>query len=398
LQNLDIEILYNDANGNRRSTPFSIGSRVLPNPPEGGLSVAPSSAHRPDQERIILASTITGSPTGDTAGNASSNGSSEVAIIAGRAHDLNFNITNNNRNPITDVVVTLVPRSESLEIIGDSRWTLQELSAQSKARFSTRVFASESLIGNPVSFEVRVQYISGDQLKSDSFSLGGNVVGEIKIRTTDLLVRDVGDVPNLTGNLLNQGNTKALFTTIEIQSNPTPTNQSSLVPITNTPQYLGDLEDNSPLPFSIPLAIGTNDDNGSSGGRSSSLAAGNYPVSLRITYSDELRNTHQVILNETVSYSPPQQEEEPPNQGFLGFGSSSAAAESGTTNSILPLVFIFAAIVAAAAVVIIIVLRRRSRTKKISRLMTGQEDNDDFEVSSDEYLGSSGEDESSRKQ
>jgi hypothetical protein len=111
LQNLDIEILYNDANGNRRSTPFSIGSRVLPNPPEGGLSVAPSSAHRPDQERIILASTITGSPTGDTAGNASSNGSSEVAIIAGRAHDLNFNITNNNRNPITDVVVTLVPRS-----------------------------------------------------------------------------------------------------------------------------------------------------------------------------------------------------------------------------------------------------------------------------------------------
>ncbi|MDQ3852088.1 MAG: hypothetical protein M3299_04565, partial [Thermoproteota archaeon] len=396
LQNLDIEILYNDANGNRRSTPFSIGSRVLPNPPEGGLSVAPSSARIPDQGRIILASTITGSPTGDTAGNASSNGSSEVAIIAGRPHDLNFNITNNNRNPITDVVVTLVPRSESLEILGDSRWTLQELSAQSKARFSTRVFASESLIGNPVSFEVRVQYISGDQLKSDSFSLGGNIVGEIKIRTTDLLVRDIADVPNLTGNLLNQGNTEALFTTIEIQSNPTPTNQSSLVPLTDTPQYLGDLEDNSPLPFSIPLAIGTNDDNDSSDGRSSSLAAGNYPISLRITYSDELRNTHQVILNETVSYSPPQQEEEPPNQGFLGFGSSSAA-ESSTTNSVLPLLFIFAAI-AAAAVVIVIVMRRRSRTKKISRLMTGQEDDDDFEVSSDEYLDSSGEDKSSRKQ
>ena len=398
LQNLDIEILYNDANGNRRSTPFSIGSRVLPNPPEGGLSIAPSSAHRPDQERIILASTITGSPTGDTAaGNASSNGSSEVAIIAGRPHDLNFNITNNNRNPITDVVVTLVPRSESLEILGDSRWTLQELSAQSKARFSTRVFASESLIGNPVSFEVRVQYISGDQLKSDSFSLGGNVVGEITIRTTDLLVRDIGDVPNLTGNLLNQGNTEALFTTIEIQNNPTTrTNQSSLVPLTDTPQYLGDLEDNSPLPFSIPLAIGTNDDNDSSGGSSSSLAAGNYPVSLRITYSDELRNAHEVTLSETVSYSPPQEVEAAPNQGFLGFGSSTAD-ESGTTNSVLPLVFIFAAIV-AAAVVIIIVLRRRSRTKKISRLMTGQEDNEDFEVSSDENLGSSGEDESSRKQ
>ena len=50
------------------------------------------------------------------------------------------------------------------------------------------------------------------------------------------------------------------------------------------------------------------------------LEPGNYPVSLRITYSDELRNPHEVILDGTVSYSPPQQEEDAPNQGFLGFG------------------------------------------------------------------------------
>ncbi|MDQ4016863.1 MAG: hypothetical protein M3136_13985 [Thermoproteota archaeon] len=392
LQNLDIEILYNDANGDRRSTPLSLGFRVLPNPPEGGLSVAPSSFDVPDQERIILASTITGSPAGNAESNANSNNSSEVTIIAGRAHDLNFNITNNNRNPITDVVVALVPGSESLEIIGDSRWTVQELAAQSKTQFSTQVFASESLIGSPVSFEVRIQYISGDQIKSDSFSLGGNVMGEIEIAVNDLSVRYIGDVPNLTGNLLNQGNTNALFTTIVLRSNATSPDQNSIVPISYTPQYLGDLEDNSPLPFSIPLAIGSNDDNGNS----SNPGAGNYPVSLRITYSDELRNPHEVILDETVSYSPPQQEEDAPNQGFLGFGSSSTA-ESGTTNSPLPLLLIFAVIV-AAAVGIVIVIRRRSKSKKISRLMAdqGENDDDDFEASSsDEYLGSSDEDQSS---
>ena len=264
LQNLDIEILYNDANGDRRSTPLSLGFRVRPNPPEGGLSVAPSSFDVPDQERIILASSITGSSAGNAESNANSNNSSEVTIIAGRAHDLNFNITNNNRNPITDVVVALVPGSESLEIIGDSRWTVQELAAQSKTQFSTQVFASESLIGSPVSFEVRIEYISGDQIKSDSFSLGGNVMGEIEIAVNDLSVRYIGDVPNLTGNLLNQGNTNALFTTIELLSNSTSPDQNSIVPISYTPQYLGDLEDNSPLPFSIPLAIGSNDDNGNS--------------------------------------------------------------------------------------------------------------------------------------
>jgi hypothetical protein len=395
LQNLDIEISYNNANGDRRSIPLSLGFRVLPNPPEGGLSVAPSSMEIPGQERIILASTITGSPAGNAEDNAVSNDSSEVSIIAGRAHDLNFNITNNNRNPITDIVVTLAPRSESLEILGDSRWTVQELAAQSKARFSTRVFASESLIGSPVSFEVRVQYISGDQIKSDSFSLGGNVIGEIEIAVNDLSVRYIGDVPNLTGNLLNQGNTKALFTTIELRSNSTSPDQSVLVPITNTPQYLGDLEDNSPLPFNIPLAIGTNDDDNSN---ISGLGARNYPVSLRITYSDELRNAHEVILDGTVYYSPPQQQEDAPNQGFLGF-SSSSNAESGTTNSVLPLLFIFAAIGAAAAVAIIIIKRRRSRSKKISKLMAEQgDDDDDLEpFSSDEYRGSPSEDQSSHK-
>jgi hypothetical protein len=394
LQSLDLQILYNDANGNRRSDPLSLGFRVLPNPPEGGLSVAPSSTHMRDQGRIILASTITGSPDSNSAGNGSSDHPSELAIIAGRTQDVNFNITNNNRNPITDVVVTLVPRSESLEILGDSRWTLDELNAQSKAHFLTRVFASESLIGSPVSFEVRVQYVSGDQIKSDSFSLGGNVIGEIKIDINDLSVRYIGDVPNLTGDLLNQGNTKALFTTIGMQRSPTQANQSTLAPTTYTPQYLGDLEDNSPLPFSIPLAIGIND-----GSNSRIIAPGNYPISLRITYSDELRNTHEVILNRTVSYSPPQQEQSSSNQGFLGF--SSPTSQSSTSNSILPLVLIFAAI-AAAAIIIMIVMRRRSRAKKISRLVGRQEDDndddDDFDTPSDQYLGSSSEDEPPSKQ
>ncbi|MDQ3872227.1 MAG: hypothetical protein M3258_01270 [Thermoproteota archaeon] len=403
LQSLDIEISYNDANGNRRSTVISPGFRVLPNPPERGLNIAPSSAHIPLQGEIIpssahiplqggiiAVSSITGSLANNPTGNASSNKSSEIVIIAGRTQDLNFNITNNNRNPITDVVVTLVPRSDSVAILGNSRWTLQELSPQSKARFSSRVFASESLIGSPISFDVRVQYILGDQLKSDSFSLGANVMGEIRINVNDLAIKYIGDSPNLTGNLLNQGNTKALFTTIEMQRNITPTNQSTIIPVTDTPQYLGDLENNSPLPFSIPLTTGIRAANDSSNGM---LAAGIYPLSLKIRYSDELRNIHEVILNGTVSYNPPVPPEQSPNQGFLGFGSSAAKGGS-TTQSVLPLVVIFAAIV-AAAVVIIIVIRRRSRSKKISRLMRGQDDNDDFETSLGEHSSSRTDDDSS---
>jgi hypothetical protein len=358
--------------------------------------VAPSSIDMPSQGRIILASTITGSPAGSPeSDDPSSTDSSEVAIVAGRPHNINFNITNNNRTPLNDIVVTLTPRSESLEILGDSRWTVQELAPHSKAQFPTRVFASTSLIGSPISFEVRVLYILGDQVRSDSFSLGGNVIGEIEIAVNDLSVRYIGDIPNLTGNLLNQGNTRALFTTIELQSNSTSEDDNRLVPITLTPQYLGDLQDNSPLPFNIPLTVGNTADNINNNSNSSGVA--NYPVSLRITYSDELRHTHEVILDRSVSFTPPQQEDASPNQGFLGF-SSSASAQDNTTNSILPLLLVFVAIMASAIIITIIVMRRRSRTNKISRLLADQPDNDDIEAfSSDEHESSSGQDQYPRK-
>ena len=391
LQNLGLEISYNDASGNRKSTTSSLGFRVLPNPPEGGLTVTPSaysSANAAANQTVVAASTITGSPAADDSiNNAANAGSSnnnnrsskEAAIIAGRPDDLNFTITNNNRNPITDVVVTLAPRSDSVDILGDSRWNLHELSPQSSAQFTTRVFASDSLIGKPVSFEVGVQYISGDQVKSDSFSLGSSVMGDIEIEVNDLAVSYVAGVPNLTGSLLNKGNTAALFTTIGMQIEPTTpakNNNKGLVPTTYTPQYQGDLEENSPLPISIPLAISN-----------SSLDPGNYPVSLVVTYSDDLRNTHEVIFNKTVSFTPRQQEESTSNQGFLGFGSSSGVG-GRPVNFVL-----IAAIIAAAAVVAAIILirrRRRSRTKLAKLTRNSQKGNNgDFEASMDEYLSSS---------
>jgi len=65
------------------------------------------------------------------------------------------------------------------------------------------------------------------------------------------------------------------------------------------------LEENSPLPFSIPLAINNN------------TSSGIYPVSLKVTYSDDLRNSYTVINNGTVEFvSPVTTSNE--GQGFLG--------------------------------------------------------------------------------
>ena len=182
--------------------------------------------------------------------------------------------------------------------------------------------------------------------------MGANVIGDITVNINDLAINYIGGNPNLVGNILNKGNTLALFTTIEIlssSSNPTNPSQGQLpsstqtlekktvlMPASSFPQYLGDLEENSPLPFSIPLAMNNN------------TAAGIYPVSLKVTYSDDLRNSYTVINNGTVEFNSPVTTTNK-GQGFLG-----------NYNSILIII-----IMAIAGIFGIFIVRRlRSKRKR----------------------------------
>ncbi|MDW0257657.1 MAG: hypothetical protein QN829_02885, partial [Nitrososphaeraceae archaeon] len=119
-------------------------------------------------------------------------------------------------------------------------------------------------------------------------------------------------------------------------------NKNILIPASSFPQYLGDLEENSPLPFSIPLAM-----------KNSSTSA-IYPVSLKVTYSDDLRNGYTVISNGTVEFSAPVTTG---NQGQAFLGNYT---------------MIFFIMVAIVAVIIGIVILRRFRSKIKSKSLEGE--------------------------
>ena len=91
------------------------------------------------------------------------------------------------------------------------------------------------------------------------------------------------------------GGQSSSSTTASTTTPPQSSTPTSLPP----PQYLGDLQPDSPLPFSIPLTANTN-----------STAPGIYPVKLEVTYSDDLKNSHTIVLNNTVQIAPQQ-----PKQG-----------------------------------------------------------------------------------
>ena len=333
---------------------------------------------------------------------------------------------------INDLAVSLSSQSNSVRIVGPSSWNLNSIKPQSRQELSTQVFASTSLIGSPIFFTINIQYIQfGHQLKTASFNLGAIVVGDIKISVNDPNIRYIGNTPYLVGNILNQGNTVGLFTTVQMINQPFSSSQSvlksassginqssndnpltaappqrhnehlnasatgkstgrssafnsnNLIPVT-PPQYLGDLQPDSPLPFSIPLNV----DNG--------ISPGTYPVSLKVTYSDDLKNTHELILNKILNVKPQHRQQRTNDQGLTIFGIGGSSNSRGAGDSrifgIPLLVIIIIAIIAAVAIALILIIRRRRRSRSASlgmsdndRLVTEDDNNEDIESLIDDY-------------
>ena len=344
IQTLDLEIAYNNAYGIRTDSDYSKGMIVAPNPPESVLSINPEIISTTSSSRDYAAN--------DNKSNVNRSedeiNENPIKLTAGRLENLRFSITNNGSLPLTDVVFSLSSGTNSVKILGDSRWRVDYMAPQSNFPMSTTVYAAEDVINNPTEFEVNAEYIERGQSKTDTLNIGAYVDGQIRIRTYDLDINYVGGAPNLVGNLLNEGNTVALFTTIELV-NPAANAESSqgnlnksLVTGPSQQQYLGDLSENSPLPFSIPLSI------------DSDLPASDYPVSLNVTYSDNLRMVHELLLNDTVVY------EGLPSTSSNNDGNNGAFTFVNGFSGIFPIVIIIIIVI----IVGLLLIRRRNKRKR----------------------------------
>jgi len=330
--------------------------------------------------------------------------SSSLILVAGNTEDMKFSVANNNDVPITNAVVSIASQANGLKIVGDTLWSLASLGPHSTHQFSTKIFASTSLIAQPVSFLVTMQYISHGQSQVGSFVLGGTVIGSIHITASGIGINYIAGVPNLVGNLLNQGNTIGLYTTVQLINQPfstanqssttnhqqqhhqhqsgqlsastgasTTPAQSSAPAILPPSQYLGDLQPDSPLPFSIPITANINN-----------TAPGIYPVKLEVTYSDDLKNSHTTVLNNTVQLMAQQQKtRNGQGGGIFGFltggGSHGRGGGAGGGNGFLgiPLLF-WIVIIAVIAIAVIMIRRRRKSRAALSTAADGREEGGDI--------------------
>ncbi|MGN6709689.1 MAG: COG1361 S-layer family protein [Candidatus Nitrosocosmicus sp.] len=313
VQNMNLQITYGDAYGNQQVSNIPIGLVILPTPPQSVL-------------------------------NATTNNGNALVITSGKIQDLNLTLSNSDTKPITNVVASLTPQSSTIQILGDSRWTFPYLPPQSKMNLDTKVFASSSIVGSPALFTLTVDYISAGQSKTDVLNIGSYISGDIRLRIYDVAINFLGGKPNLVGNLLNEGNTVGLFTTIEVAKSPSGNSIFSAPP---PQQYLGDLSVDSPLPFSIPINI----DN-----RTLSGLNGAHPIIFKVAYSDDLKNVHQLLINSSVEFkSKPVRSSNSGNDNTLfGF------IPGSLLNNMM---FWFVIVIIVVIIVITVLLRRKRKSK-----------------------------------
>jgi hypothetical protein len=329
VQNLALQISYGDAYGNAKSSDQSVGLVVSARAPQSILNAEP---------RV-----------------SSNNQNSSIILKAGKIQEMEFNVANEGKKSVTNLVITLASQADTVKILGNSKWTFEKLMPESRLNLSTTVFASEDIIGKPIQFSVRIQYVSDEESKTETINLGSYVDGEITVKVYDLDINIIGDRPNLVGNLLNEGNTVALFTTVEMIKSPF-SEEKSLVENSPSQQYLGDLTENSPLPFSIPLMI------------KNSIKPGIYPVYLRVSYRDNLRILHEITLNGSVDFKPIQQTT---REGQSIFGIGSIGSDGTSNSSIIPVLII---LVIGLIIATIVVLRKRRSKSKLSKILGSHRD------------------------
>lgn len=276
-------------------------------------------------------------------------------ITAGKIADLVVTLQNNGDEALTDVVVSVTAPSEDIEMLGETSWTIGDMEPGASQELSTQVYASTDMIGRATAFTYTVQHVSAGQPDIEAVELGTYIDGEISLSAYEIGVTYIGGRPNITGNLLNEGNVLALFTTIQL------TSADNLVASLPPQQYLGDLTENSPLPFSIPIDLADNAD------------AGTYPVELQVQYKDSLRQLHTFNFTSNVQFVP----EDP----LADENAQSAEAAQG-----MQMIGIIAAIVVAAVIAVVFMRRRKRAALKNKLQFSKQNGGDSIESVLDSHL------------
>jgi len=212
-----------------------------------------------------------------------------------RTNDVVIEIANDGTAPVSDVEIvlsntagTISSTSQSVTnienvVILDSNWNVGHIEPKSKKFITALVYIPESLKGETLRAPMEITYFNahGDR-HTITRIVDFYVKGLIDISIYGVNVIDLSGKPTIIGEIINEGNVDALFGFVTLE----PLGDSNIKK--STPQFIDEIEIDSPVPFNVPVEF------------EGEPKFGEHDIRITVRYKDSLRDEIFVTHDETV--------------------------------------------------------------------------------------------------
>lgn len=211
--------------------------------------------------------------------------SSSPYLLTAVMQNLTVGIENKSPSKISDIAITIKPNSDNLKILQDNRWFIKEINPLEKTDLMIPIFADKSIEGTAVNYDVNILYTKEGSTVVEKQNFATYILGVIDISVHDIRVAEIAGKKMVIGDVLNEGNVKAVFGQVTV----TPLDNSI---IKKSSQYIGDIDIDAPVPFNIPI-------------NTDKPLTGDQKVQVTLAWKDTLLRQHTITEIDTVSFGTP---------------------------------------------------------------------------------------------
>ena len=200
-------------------------------------------------------------------------------ITAGIENTLNIRIRN---DEWTGTVTASFNAPQPLVIIGNNTFTFRGIKPGDTISFNITLYAPETALGSTVQCAVSITYNDEEgNSYTENLGIGLIIKGIVVLSLYDIQVSpqpaNPGDKVMITGVLLNRGNVKAQFVNVSLEENMV------LKIFPGSFEYIGDLDPNSPTPFTLYAYVKSN------------ASEGIYRLRIVVEYQDDIHEIHYYV-------------------------------------------------------------------------------------------------------
>jgi hypothetical protein len=187
------------------------------------------------------------------------------------------------QNTQTSISATTTPITNVESVVFDqNEWNIGTIGPISSKKFTLRVYIPENVRTETLHTPMQVTYFNahGDKI-IDNRTVDFFINGLIDAQIYDVKTIDLSGKQTIIGDIINEGNTNALFAFITLE----PLEGSNLK---KTTQFVDKIEIDSPVPFNIPVEF------------DGEPKYGEHKIRITLRYKDDLRNEHLLNYDTTV--------------------------------------------------------------------------------------------------